>query len=289
MIAFLFVRWDVNPAFFHIGSLEIRYYGIAWALAFLVSVWFFSRFVKREGLSEKLVDSLFWYATIATVVGSRLGHCLFYQPDYYLSHPLEILNLREGGMASHGAAIGLLIGLWLFSRKHKIAYLWSLDRVMIPVALGGAAVRIGNLMNSEIYGVETDLPWGFIFVRMNETVPMHPTQIYEALCYLLLCGILCWLYFKKDMGRRYPGFLFGVGLIGIFLSRFFIEFVKNPQVAFEENMTLDMGQWLSVPFIILGVYMIVWSLKHGPRPLAVTTQPRPKKSEPIGSTKKNRK
>jgi prolipoprotein diacylglyceryl transferase len=161
-------------------------------------------------------------------------------------------------MASHGAAIGLLIGLWGFSRRHKLPYIWPLDRVMIPVTVGGAIVRFGNLINSEIYGHATDLPWGFIFVRAEETVPKHPTQIYEALCYLLTFAVLVFLYYKKDMGRKRPGLLFGVGLIGVFLSRFLLEFIKNPQVAAEETMLLNIGQLLSIPFILAGRLMVLW-------------------------------
>ena len=181
----------------------------------------------------------------------------------YLSKPWTIITgFRDGGMASHGAAIGLLIGLWLFSRKNKLPYVWSLDRIMIAVGIGGAVVRLGNLFNSEIFGMATTLPWGFEFVRsakwVNEFAPaaVHPTQIYEALCYLATFGLLCWLYYAKDMARRRPGILFGIGLIGIFLTRFFIEFIKTEQEAFERGWLLDMGQWLSIPFILLGIYMI---------------------------------
>ena len=262
---FLSVVWDADPAIFTIGSFELRYYGVAWALTFAIGMLMFANFIKREGLSPKILDTAVWYGTIATILGARLGHCLFYAPGYYLSHPLEILKIWEGGLASHGAAIGLLVGLWLFSRRVKLPYIWPLDRVMFPVTAGGALVRLGNLMNSEIYGVETDLPWGFIFVSRGETVPMHPTQLYEAICYLLTFAVLLWLYYRRDMGRRRPGFLFGVGLIGVFLSRFFIEYIKNPQEAFENDMSLLMGQWLSIPFILLGVVMIVRACRHKPK------------------------
>ena len=252
----LFVTWDVNPALLHIGSFEIRYYGLLWAIALGISAYIFHNIMQREGLSEKTFDSIFWFGVISTVVGARLGHCLFYDPGYYLTHPIEILDIRQGGLASHGAAFGLLLGLWLFSRKNKMPYIWSLDRISIAVAISGVAVRLGNLMNSEIYGTVTSLPWGFIFVRDGETLPKHPTQIYEALCYLATFGLLCWLYYAKDMARRRPGILFGIGLIGIFLTRFFIEFIKTEQEAFEQGWLLDMGQWLSIPFILLGIYMI---------------------------------
>ena len=260
----LVVTWDVNPALFHLGSFEVRYYGGLWAVALGISAYIFHHIMIREGLSEKTFDSVFWFGVISTVLGSRLGHCLFYDPGYYLTHPVEILDIRQGGMASHGAAVGLLIGLWLFSRKNKLPYIWSLDRISIVVAISGVAVRLGNLMNSEIYGTVTSLPWGFIFVRDGETLPKHPTQIYEALCYLVLFVILLWMYYKKDLARRRPGVMFGFFLIILFGTRFLIEFIKNPQVDFEQNMVLNMGQLLSIPFIVAGVVILWRALKQVP-------------------------
>ena len=257
MVNFLAVTWDVDPVLLRIGSFEIMWYGLCWVAALGIGVLYFSNFIKREKLNPNL-ESIFWWGAIATVVGARLGHCLFYDPVYYFTHPIEFLYFREGGMASHGAAVGLLVGLWGFSRRHKLPYIWSLDRVMIPVTVGGAIVRFGNLINSEIYGHATDLPWGFLFVRTGEVVPKHPTQIYEALCYLLTFAVLLFLYYKKDMGRKRPGLLFGVGLIGVFLSRFLLEFIKNPQVAAETTMLLNIGQLLSIPFILAGILMVVW-------------------------------
>ena len=255
----LAIVWDVDPVFFSIGPLEVRYYGLTWAFAIGFGLWLFTRFCRHEGLPEEIADSAFWYISLGTIIGARLGHCLFYDFDYYLCHPLEILNTRQGGMASHGAALGMIIGLWLFARKNSMPYIWGLDRVAIAATVGGAGVRFGNLLNSEIYGIPTDLPWGMIFVRNGETVPMHPTQIYEALCYLITFGVLLLLYYKLDEGRRHPGMLFGVGLVGIFVSRFVIEYVKNPQKSFELDMSLMMGQWLSIPFVVLGVAMIALS------------------------------
>lgn len=260
----LVVTWDVNPALFHLGSFEVRYYGVLWAVALGISAYIFHHIMIREGLSEKTFDSVFWFGVISTVWGSRLGHCLFYDPGYYLTHPVEILDIRQGGMASHGAAVGLLIGLWLFSRKNKLPYIWSLDRISIVVAISGVAVRLGNLMNSEIYGTVTSLPWGFIFVRDGETLPKHPTQIYEALCYLVLFVILLWMYYKKDLARRRPGVMFGFFLIILFGTRFLIEFIKNPQVDFEQHMVLNMGQLLSIPFIVAGVVILWRALKQAP-------------------------
>ncbi len=182
-------------------------------------------------------------------------------------------------MASHGATIGIMLGIWIFVRRNKLPYVWGLDRIAIVAPLSGAIIRMGNLFNSEIIGRVTDLPWGFKFVRheisearhaglpdptVAEMPLRHPTQIYEALCYLATFAILAWLYYRRDAGRRRPGLLFGVAMIGIFFTRFLIEFVKIPQEAFEEGMTLDMGQWLSVPFILFGIVMIAWSLRRKP-------------------------
>jgi prolipoprotein diacylglyceryl transferase len=215
---------------------------------------------------------MFWCATILAIVGARLGHCLFYEPEVYLADPLRILNIREGGMASHGAAIGFLLGLTIFAIANKMPWWWGADRIMIPVAIGGAGVRIGNLMNSEIYGGPTDLPWGFIFQRAGETQPMHPTQIYEALCYILVFVILLWLYFKRDAGRKHPGLMFGVGLIGIFVARFIIEYIKNDQVGFEEGMRsaigMNMGQLLSIPFVVIGIVLVIVGLLNKPQHIA---------------------
>lgn len=263
------IVWDVDPVFFSVFGLEIRYYGLLWALAFVYGIYFFTKATKREGLPDRLVDSLFWCATILAIVGARLGHCLFYEPEVYLADPLRILNIREGGMASHGAALGFLLGLTIFAVRNKMPFWWAADRLMVPVAIGGAGVRLGNLMNSEIYGGPTDLPWGFVFERVGESVPKHPTQIYEALCYVLVFVVLLWLYWKRDAGRKHPGLMFGIGVVGIFLSRFLLEYIKNDQVGFEEGMRaaigMNMGQLLSVPLIIAGVVFIVIGLRGKPQ------------------------
>ena len=281
----LSITWNFDPVAFTIFGLEVRYYGLMWVAAILIGARFFDNFCRREGLPSKVSDSIFVYGAVATIVGARLGHCLFYDTMEYLRQPWTIVTgFRDGGLASHGAAIGLLIGLWLFSRKNRLPYVWSLDRIMIPVGIGGAAVRLGNLFNSEIFGVATDLPWGFEFLRSNkwlyEYAPaaVHPTQIYEALCYLATFGLLCWLYYGRDLARRRPGLLFGVGLVGVFLTRFFIECIKTEQSAFEKGMLLDMGQWLSIPFILAGGYMIWRSLA---RP-AVTEAVWPEKTKSHG-------
>lgn len=262
----LFVTWDVDPNLLNlenvpiIGQLTIRYYGVLFAAAFVFGYLLFMRIFKTEGISVEVLDRLTLYMVIGTVVGARLGHVFFYQPDYYLSHPHEILYIWHGGLASHGAAIGIMIALYLFVRKEKKPYIWILDRMSIAVALSGFFIRMGNLMNSEIYGVETDLPWGFVFVRNNEILPKHPTQIYEALAYLAIFFVLYRLYFRNK-GKFKPGLLFGLFMILVFTARFLIEFIKELQVPFEQGMALNMGQWLSLPFIILGVILLYRTMK----------------------------
>ena len=212
------------------------------------------RIFKHEKLPIKLLDQLATYMIVSTVIGARLGHVLFYEPTYYLGNPLEILKIWNGGLASHGAAIGILVALYLFSRKNKKPYLWVVDRIVIVVALAGFFIRMGNLMNSEIFGIETVVPWAFIFVQIDN-IPRHPTQIYEGLSYLAIFGYLYWYYWKTD-GKPRPGFIFGMFLILLFTVRFFIEFVKVTQVGFEAGMVLNMGQWLSIPFVLVGLYLV---------------------------------
>lgn len=254
--------------FISLGGFEIRYYGLMWAVSIFIGAKFFDCFCKREGYQERVSESIFLYGAVAAVLGARVGHCIFYEPEVYLAEPWRIItDIRNGGMASHGAAIGLLIGLWLFSKRNKLPYIWSLDRIMIPVTIGGGLVRVGNLLNSEIFGEPTTMAWGFKFFRsrlwVNEYAPLacHPTQLYEALCYFVTFAVLCVMYFRHDAGRRRPGSLFGVGLMGVFLTRFLLEFIKTIQVDFEAEMALTMGQWLSMPFVILGAVILYRAYK----------------------------
>ena len=277
-----YITWNVDPVLIHFGSLQIRWYGLFWALGFVFGYFIMKRIYRKEKMSDDSMDKLFVYMLIFTIVGARLGHCLFYEPKEYLAHPLDILKVWEGGLASHGGAIGILIGLWLYARKVKKPYIWILDRIVIPVCLVGALIRCGNVMNHEIYGTPTSLPWGFVFLRgqeqfcgtfdnytpctswasccpPSEWLPCHPTGLYEAFFCLVAMGILLWMYYKRDLGDKQPGLMFGTFLIIIFGSRICIEFLKNVQVDFERNMTFDMGQWLSLPFLIVGIVLIVWS------------------------------
>jgi prolipoprotein diacylglyceryl transferase len=257
-----YIYWDVNPEVISLGFLHIRWYGVLWALGIWFTLMITQKIYKHENLSEKWLDQLFIYTVAGAILGARIGHCLFYNPEYYLTHPVQILFIWQGGLASHGGAIGIVISTWLYNKNvAKKSMIWVFDRLVIGVAICGAAIRLGNLMNSEIYGGPTSLPWGFIFVRDNQTIPMHPTQIYEILYCLITFAITWWLYWKKEAYKR-TGMIFGVFLIGIFLSRFLIEFIKNDQETFEQGMLLNMGQLLSLPFIIWGIWLIFNSKKE---------------------------
>jgi phosphatidylglycerol---prolipoprotein diacylglyceryl transferase len=250
-----FIPWNVSPIIFSVGPISVRWYGLLFAMSFVVGYMIMLRIFRKENIPEPLLDELSMYMLISTVVGARLGHVLFYEPASYLAHPLDILKIWQGGLASHGAAIGIIFALYLFSRKSRQSFFWVIDRIVIVVALSGFFIRTGNLFNSEIYGNVTTLPWGFIFQRVGETVPHHPTQIYEGLCYLALFFFLLWYYFKKD-GKPREGFLFGFFLVWVFGFRFLIEFIKEPQVSFENSMALNMGQLLSIPFVIAGIVIL---------------------------------
>jgi phosphatidylglycerol---prolipoprotein diacylglyceryl transferase len=255
------ITWDISPLIFKLGALQVRWYGLFFALAFYLGYVILEKQVfRREGLKIDMLDRLATYVILGTIVGARLGHVFFYEPQSYLQDPLSILKIWEGGLASHGAAIGILLALILFVRKSGKTYLWTLDRVVIVVALGGFFIRMGNLMNSEIYGHFTSLPWGFIFVRDGQADPRHPTQIYEGLTYLLLFFALM-AYYRKNLKRMKEGTIFGIFLIVLFGVRFLIEFVKEPQVAFEQTMALNMGQWLSIPFILAGVGLLTYNYR----------------------------
>ena len=265
----LTVNWDVDPVLFNIGSFQLRYYGILFIAGFYLGYYMFRNFFRREGKPLELLDSLLWCLFLCTIVGARLGHVLFYQPDYYLANPVEILKVWHGGLASHGGTIAIMIGMWWFvkkyGRKHNFGYIWLLDRLAVATAFAAMFIRLGNLMNSEIYGHETSLPWGFVFLQNGETVAKHPTQLYEALCYFAT-GVILYAIYKYALPKIKEGLLLGIFFIGIFLSRFFIEFVKENQVGFEEGMTLNMGQLLSIPFVLLGVFLIVRSFRPGTPP-----------------------
>ncbi|MGM9828830.1 MAG: prolipoprotein diacylglyceryl transferase [Muribaculaceae bacterium] len=267
-----FITWTANPVLFQLGFFAVRWYSLMFLIGFTIGYYIIYKMFKHEGARQEWIDKLLIYVAIATIVGSRLGHVFFYQWDYYSQHPLDIIKIWEGGLASHGGTIGIIIAILLYSKYvTKKSPIWTFDRLVVPVALVGALIRIGNLFNHEIYGHDTTLPWGFRFIENLHgwmagadpifTAPCHPTQIYEALAYLALFSLLMVMYWKYNCQER-KGLIFGVFLTWLFSARFFIEFIKNVQVEFEEGMALNMGQWLSVPFIIAGVVLIVYALSH---------------------------
>lgn len=262
-----YIVWNANPVIID-SPITIRWYGLMFGIGFWIGFNIVAKMFKHEGAPERWLGILLIWVGAGTVIGARLGHVFFYAWDYYSQHPWKILATWEGGLASHGGAIGVITAVILFSIfTTKRNPLWTFDRLVPAIALVGCLIRIGNLMNSEIFGHATDLPWGFMFVRsaewhaLYEGVACHPTQIYEALCYLALFGLLMWMYWKKNAEER-PGLIFGTFLVGIFLPRFFIEFIKNDQEAFEATMTLNMGQLLSIPFVILGIALIAFAMSR---------------------------
>lgn len=260
MISILnYITWNPSPTIFSIGGLEIRWYGLLFATSFLLGYLILKKILTQENFSVDLAEKLSFYLFLGCVIGLRLGHVLFYEPNYYFSHPIEILKVWKGGLASHGAAIGIIIALLLFVRKHKVNMLWLLDRIVIVVAFIAIFIRIANLTNSEIYGKPTDVPWAFIFVQ-EDNLPRHPSQIYEAFSYLCIFLFL-FFYYKKNKTQLKQGILFGMFLTMVFGVRFLIEFLKDVQVEWERNLLLNMGQILSIPFILTGLFFIYRSNK----------------------------
>jgi prolipoprotein diacylglyceryl transferase len=261
-----FIEWNVSPEIFHLGPVSVRWYGLLFALAFAAGYFIMGWIYRQENKPKTDVEQLAVYMIFGTVIGARLGHCLFYNPVYYLSNPVEIIKVWEGGLASHGAAIEIVVALYLLVRKKKdISLLWILDRVVIVTALGGSFIRLGNLFNSEIIGKVTDVPWGFIFINAvkiaNPELPRHPTQLYESIAYFLIFLILVLVYYKKKKELN-SGLLFGMFLTLLFTFRFFVEFVKEVQEPFEATLPLNMGQLLSIPFVMAGIVFIIRSRKH---------------------------
>lgn len=258
-----FIHWSPDPEIVNIFGISIRYYGLLFVTGLILCLYILKWIFKQEGIPEANLEKLSVYGIIGILAGARLGHCLFYEPSYYFAHPLEIIlpvKFPEGGgmkftgfqgLASHGGALGLIVALIFYSRKTKHAILDTIDLIAVVAGLGSAFIRLANLMNSEIIGMPTNKPWGFIFERVD-SLPRHPAQLYEALSYLLIFGITFGLYKTQ---RKYfkNGAFFGLTLILIFTARFLIEFLKERQVAFEEGMKLDMGQLLSIPYILIGI------------------------------------
>ncbi|WP_223152126.1 prolipoprotein diacylglyceryl transferase [Chitinophaga qingshengii] len=261
----LYITWGPSPEIFRIGGFALRYYSVAFMVAFIASYFIMRYIFDREGKDKALLDRLLVYVVVGTIVGARLGHCLFYEWSYFRHHLSEIVlpfRWENGhfswtgyqGLASHGGAIGILTAVALFARRYQVPLLWLLDRLAIVVPLAGAWVRIGNFFNSEIVGRPSQLPWAVVFTK-HDNLPRHPAQLYETICYLLIFGIIIFLY-KKNKGMEHPGYLFGLFLVLVFSARFIIEFVKENQEVFENGYLLNMGQLLSLPLIAAGIWFL---------------------------------
>ncbi|MDR0368258.1 MAG: prolipoprotein diacylglyceryl transferase [Bacteroidales bacterium] len=290
-----YIIWNADPILFEVGSLRVGWYGLLLLSGFGLAYFTFQKVAKHEKVDLNLIDRFSFLTAAWTIVGIRLGHCLFYDWAYYKDHLLEIFipftQTESGweftgfaGLASHGGTIAILLFVLYFSKRHNMSLVWLLDRLSIAIPIAAAFVRIGNLMNSEIIGTITDMSWGFIFMQREGTSeccdPRHPTQIYEALVYLSLFVYQVWYYFKKTKGHIPAGRSVGTLLVVIFTARFFIEFVKENQVGFEENMLLNMGQWLSIPFVLLGAGFLYYSFAKKTFPTMIKSETKdPKKKE----------
>ena len=265
-----YIHWNPDPELINILGISIRYYGLLFVSGLILSVYILSWIFKKENIPSEHLDKLFIFGMIGILVGARLGHCLFYEPSYYLSNPLEMIlpiTFPSGGgvkfigyqgLASHGGALGLLIALYFYSRKTKHSMIDTIDLIAVVSGLGAGFIRLANFMNSEIIGMPTTKPWGVIFERVDN-LPRHPAQLYEAICYFIIFAIMMILY-KKMRDKLKSGFFFGLVLVLIFTARFIIEFFKEDQVGFEDGMTFNMGQLLSVPYIVVGIGFIVFGL-----------------------------
>lgn len=258
-----YIIWDVDPRIIE-GVDFLRWYGCCWAVGMMLGYQILRKIYKAEGLNQSSLDTLTTYLILGIILGARLGHILFYDPLYYWHHPIELLPFRLNptfqftgiaGLASHGGIAGALIALYCYNRKFKLGYLFMLDRLIVVGVLVGGFIRLGNLLNSEIIGKATQLPWAFIFTRIDQT-PRHPTQLYEALFYFMIF-LLLFLIWKAKKFNNERGFLFGLGISLIFIQRFLVEFLKENQVAFEEQMILNMGQILSIPLILIGIFVML--------------------------------
>lgn len=249
------LTWNVDPIAVSIGPLSIYWYGLLFAAAFIVGVQIMGRMFVREGRDKNDLDSLLGFVVIGALVGARLGHCLFYDPTYYLSNPLGILKVWEGGLASHGGVVGILLAVWAYARTRGYPLLWLLDRIAVPAALGGAFIRVGNFMNSEIVGMPTIVSWAVIFERVDD-LPRHPVQLYEAAAYLSIFAVLVLAWRVEGMRRR-QGLLAGLFFTLVFAARFALEFFKTPQAVYEAGYFLSVGQWLSVPCVLAGLWLAV--------------------------------
>jgi len=252
-----YFTWNADPILLKLGPLQLYWYGLLFVGSFVVGSWILKWIYLRENRDPEILESLFVYIIIGAAVGARLAHCFFYEPTYYLANPLKILAVWEGGLASHGGVMGVLLATWLFSKKHNESFMWLLSRLTIPAALSGAAIRIGNFMNSEIVGKPTDVPWAIIFERIDN-LPRHPSQLYEAIAYFTIFIFLLLVY-KMIKPAFATKVLPALWFLTIFTVRFFLEYVKTKQASYNVDQVLTTGQWLSVPFMLLGLVWLVWA------------------------------
>ena len=279
----LAINWNVRPELFE-GLKTPNLYGLLFVSGLVIGYFVIKKVFKKENITDEILDKLVMYMVLSTIIGARLGHVFFYGPYFdrispegivlergYFSHPIDIFKVWEGGLASHGGAIVIAIALWFFSRKvAKKPYLWILDRIAAPTAIAACCIRLGNLVNSEIVGDVTTVPWGFRFM-MNDCYPpfdcswdqipvRHPAQLYEAISYVFIFALLLFMYWKKEAWRK-PGLLFGTFLTLLFTARFLVEFVKLGQTERDDILPINTGQMLSIPFIIVGIFLMVKALK----------------------------
>ena len=266
-----YIHWNIDPEIFKIMGISLRYYGVLFVGGLILCVYILNWIFKNENIPLVNLEKLSVYGMIGILAGARLGHCIFYEPSYYLSHPLEMILpitfLPDGGikfigyrgLASHGGILGLLIALYFYSRKTKHAMIDTIDLIAVVAGLSFGFIRLGNFMNSEIIGIPTTKPWGVIFERVDN-VPRHPAQLYEAISYFIIFMIMMILY-KKMRDRLKNGFFFGLATVLFFTARFIIEFVKENQVGFEDGLTFNMGQLLSLPYIFVGIGFIIFGIR----------------------------
>jgi phosphatidylglycerol:prolipoprotein diacylglycerol transferase len=257
------VHWGVSPEIVRLGPLVLRWYSLCFIISFTLGYLIIRWILRREKKPEVYLDSLVLYVFFGTIIGARLGHCLFYDPSYYFHNPMEVLKVWHGGLASHGASVGIITALYLFVRKRPdLTFLWVIDRVVIVVALSGVFIRLGNLFNSEVIGRATSVPWAFVFTRIDD-LPRHPTQVYASLFYVVLFFALLTAY-RKCPAALAPGWLFGAFLVTVFTFRFFVEYTKETPIVLHAGIPLTMGQVLSLPLVLLGI--IVWWRARSTRP-----------------------
>ena len=274
MISILaYINWTVDPVLFNLGSFSIRWYGVLLATGFFLAYLTLQQVFKVEKLSDKLLDKLTIWTVLWTFIGLRIGHFLFYEPEDLIRHPLQVLLpinekwefIGYQGLASHGGVLAIILFILYFSWKHKINVLWLLDRLAVVVLVAAGMVRLGNLMNHEIVGSITNVSWAFNFTHGGYGVAgtlRHPAQLYEAIVYFITYGILTWYYFKVAKKEVPKGRIVGFLLIIVFTFRFIVEFFKEVQVEKETAMNLDIGQWLSIPFVLLGIFCLIYSIVH---------------------------